>query len=74
MLFAYGSLSFWEVAEYPLVQISVHMQVRYGHKYGQGNGHLEEVTSGGNALKFYAAIRLRLVRLALMKTEDKVKV
>ncbi|KAI4325634.1 hypothetical protein MLD38_031016 [Melastoma candidum] len=47
-------------------------QVRHGHKYGQNNYHLEEVTCGGNALKFYAAIRLRLVRLALMKTEDKV--
>lgn len=33
---------------------------------------MEEVTCGGNALRFYAAVRLRLWRMGLIKTEDKV--
>ncbi|WJX78327.1 hypothetical protein P8452_61563 [Trifolium repens] len=34
-------------------------------------GRMEEVTCGGNALRFYAAVRLRLSRMGLIKTEDK---
>jgi recombination protein RecA len=33
---------------------------------------MKEVTCGGNALRFYAAVRLRLSRKGLIKTEDKV--
>lgn len=33
---------------------------------------MDEVTCGGNALIFYAAVRLRLVRMGLLKSEDKV--
>lgn len=36
------------------------------------SGHPEEVTCGGNALKFYSAVRLRMIRTGLLKTEDKV--
>lgn len=47
-------------------------QVRSVPKYGQGSGgHRDEVTCGGNALKFYAAVRMRLVRMGLLKTDDK---
>ncbi|PSS34988.1 DNA repair protein recA 2 like [Actinidia chinensis var. chinensis] len=35
-------------------------------------GRAEEVTCGGNALRFYAAIRMRISRTGLLKTEDKV--
>ncbi|KAG5242606.1 DNA repair protein [Salix suchowensis] len=35
-------------------------------------GRAEEVTCGGNALKFYSAVRLRMIRTGLLKTEDKV--
>lgn len=36
------------------------------------NGNADEVTCGGNALRFYAAVRLRLGRMGLLKTDDKV--
>ncbi|KAJ1692176.1 hypothetical protein LUZ63_008874 [Rhynchospora breviuscula] len=37
-------------------------------------GHLsaEEVTCGGNALKFYSAVRLRISRRGLVQTNDKI--
>lgn len=35
---------------------------------------MDEVTSGGNALKFYAALRLRMMRKRLFKVEDKVNI
>ncbi|KAA3472105.1 DNA repair protein recA-like protein 2, mitochondrial [Gossypium australe] len=47
-------------------------QVRYNSKQGQAFGHMDEVTCGGNALKFYSAIRLRMIRTGLLKNEDKV--
>ncbi|KAL5546415.1 hypothetical protein UlMin_006102 [Ulmus minor] len=47
-------------------------QVRSGSKSGQGFEHAEEVTCGGNALKFYAAVRLRIRRTGLLKTGNKV--
>ncbi|XP_017979105.1 PREDICTED: DNA repair protein recA homolog 2, mitochondrial isoform X2 [Theobroma cacao] len=47
-------------------------QVRYNSKSGQAFGHMEEVTCGGNALKFYSAIRLRMIRTGLLKSEDKI--
>ncbi|MED6146955.1 hypothetical protein PIB30_039554 [Stylosanthes scabra] len=48
-------------------------QVRFSPKSAKGCGPAEEVTCGGNALRFYAAVRLRLSRMGLMKTEDKVE-
>ncbi|KAJ6778660.1 DNA REPAIR PROTEIN RECA-like protein 2 MITOCHONDRIAL [Salix koriyanagi] len=36
------------------------------------SGRAEEVTCGGNALKFYSAVRLRLNRTRLLKTKDRV--
>ncbi|TYG96661.1 hypothetical protein ES288_A11G369200v1 [Gossypium darwinii] len=47
-------------------------QVRYNSKQSQAFGHMDEVTCGGNALKFYSAIRLRMIRTGLLKNEDKV--
>ncbi|KAJ4706341.1 DNA repair protein RecA mitochondrial-like [Melia azedarach] len=46
-------------------------QVRFTSKSGLGFGHMDEVTCGGNALKFYAALRLRMMRTRLFNTEDK---
>ncbi|KAK9922129.1 hypothetical protein M0R45_030609 [Rubus argutus] len=37
-----------------------------------GFGPIDEVTCGGNALRFYAAVRLRIKRTQLLKTEDKI--
>ncbi|XP_061363003.1 DNA repair protein recA homolog 2, mitochondrial isoform X4 [Gastrolobium bilobum] len=45
----------------------------YYPKSVKGCGSMEEVTCGGNTLRFYAAVRLRLSRMGLMKTEDKVE-
>lgn len=50
-------------------QFQVRSVPKYGHTFG---GHRDEVTCGGNALKFYAAVRMRLVRMGLLKTDDKV--
>ncbi|XP_061954502.1 DNA repair protein recA homolog 2, mitochondrial-like isoform X4 [Populus nigra] len=36
------------------------------------SGCAEEVTCGGNALKFYSAVRLRMIRTRLLKTEDRI--
>ncbi|KAL5810535.1 hypothetical protein ACOSQ4_027103 [Xanthoceras sorbifolium] len=47
-------------------------QVRASVKPGQGFGRVDEETCGGNALKFYAAVRLRMIRTGLLKTEDKI--
>ncbi|XVF07168.1 hypothetical protein REPUB_Repub06bG0115200 [Reevesia pubescens] len=47
-------------------------QVRYNSKSGQAFGRMDEVTCGGNALKFYSAIRLRMMRTGLLKSEDKI--
>ncbi|KAL6555367.1 hypothetical protein OROGR_006625 [Orobanche gracilis] len=46
-------------------------QVRKSLKLVEGSVHADEVTCGGNALKFYAAIRLRISRKGLLKAEDK---
>lgn len=35
---------------------------------------MDEVTCGGNALPFYAAIRLRTIRKQLLKTRHKVHI
>ncbi|CAL0310608.1 unnamed protein product [Lupinus luteus] len=48
-------------------------QIRFSPNSVKGYGPLEEVTCGGNALRFYAALRLRLSRIGLIKTEDKVE-
>ncbi|XVE95877.1 hypothetical protein REPUB_Repub02eG0172400 [Reevesia pubescens] len=47
-------------------------QVRYNSKSGQAFGRMDEVTCGGNARKFYSAIRLRMIRTGLLKTEGKI--
>ncbi|KAG8646487.1 hypothetical protein MANES_09G011100v8 [Manihot esculenta] len=46
-------------------------QVRSNVKSGKGLGCVGEDTCGGNALKFYSAVRLRMVKTGLLKTEDK---
>ncbi|KAI3471340.1 hypothetical protein Pfo_030705, partial [Paulownia fortunei] len=46
-------------------------QVRKNLKLVEGSVRADEVTCGGNALKFYAAIRMRISRKGLLKTEDK---
>ncbi|KAK7285653.1 hypothetical protein RJT34_20431 [Clitoria ternatea] len=48
-------------------------QIRFSPKSDKECGSMEEVTCGGNALRFYAAVRLRLSRMRLIKTEDKVE-
>lgn len=40
--------------------------------FGGGFGGPTEVTSGGNALKFYASIRLNIKRIGLVKKGDEV--
>uniref|UniRef100_A0A5B6YIK0 Uncharacterized protein n=1 Tax=Davidia involucrata TaxID=16924 RepID=A0A5B6YIK0_DAVIN len=47
-------------------------QVRSNLRSGQGFGHRDEVTCGGNALRFYAAIRMRTIKTGLLKVEDEV--
>lgn len=47
-------------------------QVRYSPRSNQGLGKMDEVTCGGNALGFYAAVRLRISRTGLLKLNDKV--
>ncbi|GMI65717.1 RECA homolog 3 [Hibiscus trionum] len=47
-------------------------QVRHNSNKGQAFGRMDEVTCGGNALKFYSAIRLRMIRTGLLRSEDKV--
>ncbi|XAR68469.1 ATP diphosphatase [Bertholletia excelsa] len=47
-------------------------QVRSSLKSEKGFLHADEVTCGGNALPFYAAIRMKLLRTGLLRTEDKV--
>ncbi|XP_065857786.1 DNA repair protein recA homolog 2, mitochondrial [Euphorbia lathyris] len=46
-------------------------QVRFVSK-SRGLGRAVEETCGGNALKFYSAVRMRMVRTGLLKTEDEV--
>ncbi|KAK4485475.1 hypothetical protein RD792_008117 [Penstemon davidsonii] len=53
------------------VSVIVVDSVRKKLKLVEGSVRADEVTCGGNALKFYAAIRLRISRMALLKTEDK---
>ncbi|XP_072974921.1 DNA repair protein recA homolog 2, mitochondrial isoform X2 [Typha angustifolia] len=47
-------------------------QIRTKLRSSQGFGENSEVTCGGNALKFYAAIRMRISRRGLIHNEDKV--
>ncbi|KAG6430121.1 hypothetical protein SASPL_108183 [Salvia splendens] len=46
-------------------------QVRNKLKLVEGSVHAEEVTCGGNALKFYAAMRLKISRKGLLMKNDK---
>ncbi|CAM8913169.1 unnamed protein product [Rhodiola kirilowii] len=45
-------------------------QVRHKVKPELGYGHAEEVTCGGSALRFYAAVRLKISRMHLVKLDD----
>lgn len=45
-------------------------QVRHKVKPELGYGHAEEVTCGGNSLRFYAAVRLKISRMHLVKMVD----
>ncbi|XP_059668376.1 DNA repair protein recA homolog 2, mitochondrial [Cornus florida] len=48
-------------------------QMRFNLRSGQeGFRPTDFATCGGNALRFYAAIRMRTIRIGLLKTEDKV--
>uniref|UniRef100_A0A1J3ESZ8 DNA repair protein recA-like protein 2, mitochondrial n=2 Tax=Noccaea caerulescens TaxID=107243 RepID=A0A1J3ESZ8_NOCCA len=47
-------------------------QVRSHSKSNMRFPHAEEVTCGGNALRFQAAIRLKMIRTGLIKTDDKI--
>ncbi|CAH2054260.1 unnamed protein product [Thlaspi arvense] len=47
-------------------------QVRSHAKYSMRFPHAEEVTCGGNALRFQAAIRLKMIRTGLIKTDNKI--
>ncbi|KAK4378019.1 hypothetical protein RND71_004315 [Anisodus tanguticus] len=38
----------------------------------RGSGRMDEVTCGGNALPFYAAVRLKTIRKQLLTTRDKI--
>ncbi|KAM7257959.1 hypothetical protein ACFE04_013700 [Oxalis oulophora] len=51
-------------------QSRIMTKVRANVKSAGRLGPADEVTCGGNALKFYAAIRLRMVKTGLLKTED----
>ncbi|KAK4580770.1 hypothetical protein RGQ29_024424 [Quercus rubra] len=54
------------------VDVIVVDSVRSSPKSGQGFGLVDEVTCGGNALKFYAAVRMKMIRTGLLKAEEKV--
>ncbi|XP_010558226.1 PREDICTED: DNA repair protein recA homolog 2, mitochondrial isoform X2 [Tarenaya hassleriana] len=47
-------------------------QVRSHVKSDLGFGHAEETTCGGNALAFHAAIRLKMMRTGLIRTDNKI--
>ncbi|XP_043725144.1 DNA repair protein recA homolog 2, mitochondrial isoform X2 [Telopea speciosissima] len=47
-------------------------QVRSNLKSCQGFGRTNEVSCGGNALKFYSAVRLRILRRGLLKNENEI--
>ncbi|XP_068662464.1 DNA repair protein recA homolog 2, mitochondrial isoform X2 [Aristolochia californica] len=47
-------------------------QVRSNVKSSQVFGYASEVTCGGNALKFHAAIRLRIMKRGLIVVEDEI--
>ncbi|PON34994.1 DNA recombination and repair protein [Parasponia andersonii] len=47
-------------------------QVRFSSKSSKGFECMDEYTCGGNALKFYAAVRLRLKKAGLLKVENEV--
>lgn len=49
-------------------------QVRSKVQSSKAFGRAEEVTCGGNALPFYAAVRLRMIRKELIKANDKVMI
>ncbi|XP_052173271.1 DNA repair protein recA homolog 2, mitochondrial [Diospyros lotus] len=47
-------------------------QVRSNLGSMKGSGHADLVTCGGNGLRFYSAIRMRIRKTGFLKTEDKV--
>ncbi|KAJ4978913.1 hypothetical protein NE237_009693 [Protea cynaroides] len=62
--------------QYSLVQSQTLLvfvnQVRSNVRSCQGLGHTNEVSCGGNALKFYSAVRLRILRRGLLKNENEI--
>ncbi|KAF8403736.1 hypothetical protein HHK36_011840 [Tetracentron sinense] len=46
--------------------------VRSNLRSCHGFGNSDEVSCGGNALKFYSAVRMRIIRTRLLKTENKI--
>ncbi|KAF3548476.1 hypothetical protein DY000_02003813 [Brassica cretica] len=50
----------------------IHYSVRSHAKANMRFPHSEEVTCGGNALRFQAAIRLKMIRTGLIKTDNEV--
>ncbi|KAH9679580.1 DNA repair protein recA [Citrus sinensis] len=53
------------------IDVIVFDSVRFSAKSSHGLGCMDEVISGGIAVKFYAALRLRMMRTKLFKIEDK---
>lgn len=49
-----------------------YIQVRSNVTSGKVFERAEEVSCGGNALRFYAGVRMRIIRNRLIKEEDKV--
>ncbi|XP_029124070.1 DNA repair protein recA homolog 2, mitochondrial isoform X2 [Elaeis guineensis] len=54
------------------VDVVVVDSVRTNLRSNRGFGEMNEVTCGGNALKFYAAVRMRITRRGLLHNEDKI--
>ena len=52
--------------------ITFYFQVQSSPKSWQRFGHMDNVTCGGNAMKFYVVLWLRMIRTWLFQIEDKV--
>ena len=61
------------ILEFHLICILEHVRIRAKvQTFGGGFGGPQEVTSGGNALKFYASVRLNIRRIGLVKKGEEV--
>ena len=61
----------WSKIHLP-AHITFYFQVRARPKLGRGYGHMDEVNCGGHVLNFYAVVWPRLIRIGLLKIENKV--